>query len=255
MASTESEGNIQIVLPERKLGRRSKAATLIYDARVREFAQNLMKFAEIVGMKVSSRGWCYILEGGRQIDKGDFDAAQTLINYCRKEGYLPINFVAEDETRKFDYVEPLFVETQRASKYLSNILQQVGEIWKHKNDVAFWKRQDCYLQMMVEKVDVKSLFSPMCKKYHIPIANAKGWSDISERADMILRFAKAEKMGKDCILLYFGDHDPAGVEIAETIPKNLEDLMRATRWNPQNLQVDHFGLNYDFIEQNQLGLD
>jgi len=44
-------------------------------------------------VKYSSKGWCYLLEGLRKIDKGDFDACQKAINNCRKIGLLPIDFV------------------------------------------------------------------------------------------------------------------------------------------------------------------
>lgn len=38
----------------------------------------------------------YVLEGKEEIDKGDFDAAEKLINDCRKDGRL--SFMAEGST-------------------------------------------------------------------------------------------------------------------------------------------------------------
>ena len=36
--------------------------------------------------------------------------------------------------------------------------------------------------MLVEKVDLRSLFGPVCANYAVPIANAKGWSDTAAPA-------------------------------------------------------------------------
>ena len=71
------------------------------------------------------------------------------------------------------------------------------------------------------------------------------------------RFAEAEKMDLQCVLLYCGDHDPDGLRISEFIRKNLSDL-KNIKWSdysfgydPQDLIIDRFGLNYDFIEKNK----
>ena len=78
--------------------------------------------------------------------------------------------------------------------------------------------------MFVEKIDLKSLFEPICKRYHIPLTNARGWSDIHSRAAMMKRFTEWENKGKQCVLLYCGDHDPGGLNISETIPGEGEWL-------------------------------
>jgi hypothetical protein len=69
---------------------------------------------------------------------------------------------------------------------------------------------------------------------------------------MMRRFAWWEKRGKQCVLLYCGDHDPGGLQISEFIRSNLEDMSRATGWSPDRLIIDRFGLNFDFIAQQKL---
>lgn len=125
-------------------------------------------------------------------------------------------------------------------------------------DLDWWDGEEYYIQMVVEKVDLVTLFSPICREYHIPIANAKGWSSILQRAQYARRFYEAEQMGLKCILLYCGDHDPDGLRISDFIRKNLVDI-QYVRWSdgtpgysPFKLVIERFGLNYDFIEQNQL---
>ena len=84
------------------------------------------------------------------------------------------------------------------------------------------------------------------------MANGKGWSDINLRAEMVTRFKYWEARGKTPVLLYCGDHDPAGINISNLIRKNLNDLSAATGWKADNLIIDRFGLNYEFIEANNL---
>ena len=252
--------NINIRLPKQHRGRKSEENKIQYTRDLIKFGEALQEIQyEITGSKhikdsdkITARGWCYQLEGFRVINKDQFDYSQKIINICRKEGYLPIDFVAQDESRDFNNVEDLAMDFKEPHDYLESYLEWVRDCHEQKDDVSFWESQEYYLQMMVEKLDVRNLFDDICEKYHIPIANAKGWSDILSRYNMCVRFKEAEEIGLKTVLLYYGDFDPAGIKIAENFKKNLRDLEKATEWNPQNLIVDHFGLTFEFIEENHL---
>ena len=133
-----------------------------------------------------------------------------------------------------------------------DILRRALSGHRHYNPLEFWDYQEYYIELIVEKIDLKSLFSSQCTDFYIPCANAKGWSDINLRAEMISRFKYWEDKGKTPVLLYCGDHDPAGINISNLIKKNLNDLSQATGWTADNLIFDRFGLNHDFIEENNL---
>lgn len=250
----------KIKLPKTTKGRKSEAQKIQYDLELRVFADSLMALQITIAEntyiqeedKVSARGWCYLLEGYGVITKDKFDQCFNIINLCRKEGYLPLDFVAQDRSRDFFNVENLTEKYQKPLDYLASYLIWIRKCDKIKKDVAFWESQKYYLQCMVEKIDVRNLFTPICEKYHIPINNAKGWSDMLSRKDLILRFKEAEEIGLKPILLYYADFDPAGLKIAETLKKNIKDLEKATKWNPTNLIVDKFGLTIDFIENNDI---
>ena len=63
-----------------------------------EFANELKEISQQIGFKVSARGWCYILEQDHLITKAEFSLVENLINNgCRRDGTLPIDFVAEEE--------------------------------------------------------------------------------------------------------------------------------------------------------------
>ncbi|MCK4829933.1 hypothetical protein KA005_80165 [bacterium] len=217
------------------------------------FSDFMKELSEAIGFRVSSRGWAYILEQKRFINKDQFDKATNAINKCRKKGLLPIDFTAEESARDFKGVE---IPTEK------NVIDDFGDWVKAAYDAAdyytpnWWEGEGFYIQMVVEKIDLVTLFEPVCKEYHIPIANSKGWSSMLQRAEYSRRFAEAEEKGLTCVLLYCGDHDPDGLRISEFIRKNLSDLKDVqwedgtTGYDPENLIIDRFGLNYDFIQQN-----
>jgi len=209
-------------------------------------AKKLIEIQQQIDFKLSARGWCYMLEGLGVINKGQFDQVESAINKCRKDALLPIDFVVEDEGRSFSNVE--IPEDDSPIVYLGKQLKQAMAA-EESYTPDWWDGEKYYIQMLVEKIDLKTLFQPICKEYHIPIATSKGWSSILQRAKMADRFRKAEERGLRTILLYCGDHDPWGLEISKRLLENLEEIQNGTRWNPRNLIIDRFGLNLDLIEK------
>lgn len=224
-------------------------------SELEDFANQIQRISRSIGFKVSSRGWCYILEGYRLINKDQFDKVDNLINSCRRYGYLPIDFVAEEASRQFSGIE---------EPTDGNVVEKFGDYLRGAMSASdhftpdWWNGEEYYIQMVVEKIDLVTLFSPVCEDYHIPIANAKGWSSMLQRAEYARRFSEAEEQGLQCVLLYCGDHDPDGLRISEFIQTNLEDLKDITwddgtpGFDPADLIIERFGLNYDFIIRNRL---
>ena len=217
------------------------------------FADFLIEMDEKIGFKVSARGWAYLLEQERLVNKDEFDKVNNAINKCRKKGILPIDFIAEETARAFKGVE---VYNER-----KDVIDAFGTWLKSTRNVAeyytpdWWETEEYYIQMLVEKIDLVTLFYPVCQEYHIPIANSKGWSSMLQRAEYARRFREAQEKGLKCVLLYCGDHDPDGLRISEFIRKNLADL-KNIEWedelggyDPKDLIIDRFGLNYNFIQK------
>lgn len=225
--------------------------------RKQEFAELLKRLSKQIGFKVSSRGWCYIMEQHGFINKSQFDKIDDAINDCRRKGLIPVDFVAEEDARMFKGVEPIDGGDQSMEdilEWMCRDLLDASNYFKPK----WWENETYYIQMVVEKIDLVTLFEPVCKKCNIPIANAKGWSSILQRAQYCRRYKEAEDMGLQCVLLYCGDHDPDGGRISDTLRANLEQISEIewsdgeVGWNPANLIIDRFGLNYDYIKKNEL---
>jgi hypothetical protein len=234
-----------LALPKRSRGRPTAALNARFDIDLAAWCAGILEINSTLDFRISSRGWCYILEEKDGLLKGDFDVAQARINDCRKSGLLPLVICCDDEGRAADGLE--YLDVADVEQAATNVLDYVANVHHHYNPISFWGTQPKYVEMATEKIDLKSLFSRECRQYHLPITNISGWNDINSRAAMMRRFAYWEDRGKQCVLLYCGDHDPGGLRISEFIRSNFNDLTGAVGWSPDNLIIERFGLDYNFI--------
>jgi hypothetical protein len=100
----------ELALPHRGRGRLSEVAQQRYDEQLREWCEGIVEINSTLDFRVSSRGWCYILEE-HGLSKGDFDKAERLINSCRKNGPLPVDICSEDDGRQAEHLESIDDET------------------------------------------------------------------------------------------------------------------------------------------------
>ncbi|MDD2869745.1 hypothetical protein [Neomegalonema sp.] len=238
-----------LTLPRRPRGRLSAAKAEEYAATRAAFCKAILEIRSRLDFSIGSRGWCYILEE-HGLNKGDFDAAQALITDCRKTGELPLDICAEDDAREFinlEHIDKTTPEDEAAAA-----IDYISRAHTTYRPFSFWRFQEFYVEALVEKADLKSLFAPVCREFNVPLANGRGSSDLNSRAAMMRRFTEHEAAGRQCVLLYAGDHDPAGLRISDFLLKNLADLSGATGWSPDRLIVDRFGLNDDFIAAHKL---
>jgi hypothetical protein len=221
-----------------------------YQAELRVFCKRILEIRSRLDFEIGSRGWCYVLEGERVINKGEFDECERLIASCRKRGDLPIDICAEDSKRAADGIEEL--DNLDVDDEADQIVESVRYAHINYTPVSFWEDLNIYIEIAVEKSDLKSLFSRVASEFHIVIQNIGGWADIRGRAGMMHRFGEWERRGEQPVLLYCGDHDPGGLQISDFLRENLNDLAKAVGWSPDDLVIDRFGLDYDFIEANDL---
>jgi hypothetical protein len=245
-------------LPRRQRGRQTEAKDAKYQTALGKFCALILKIKRGMDFSVGVRGWCYILER-YGLFKGDFADAERLINKCRKDGNLPLDICAEDDSRETIGLEEINPEDDpelEADNLIHHLLHYAHEDYK---PISFWEGLNIYIEVAVEKLDLRNLFEPVCRELHVPITNFKGWSDINSRAAMARRFKKHEAAGRLCILLLCGDHDPGGLHITDWMQKNFYDLRDAYSdaegpidWTPEKLKIIRFGLNKDFIDANSL---
>jgi hypothetical protein len=243
-----------LAVPKQPVGRPSPKTKAKYAAELDIWCAAIMQMYEERAtdpdnFDVSSRGWCYLLEP-YGLHKGDFDTAQKLINDCRKNGRLPLDVCCEDERRAADNLEDLDNPDPKAKA--AAMVDYVNEAEEYYFPHSFWEAQDTYLEMMVEKIDLKNLFTSESAPFRIPTFNGGGWSDLHSRAAMMRRFKRWEEAGKRCVLLYCGDLDPGGLHIADFLRSNMADMSRAVGWSPDNLIIDRFGIDETFVNRHRV---
>lgn len=243
-------------VPDKPRGRPSRE----YYDQLDEFTTGLKTVDRTLDFKMSARGWGYYLEGEGEITKSQIDYAEKKINDLRKQGDLPLDFTAQDKARTFECGGGTrgYSSVDDCTKSALDSLLTPEQYY----DVPFWDTQDCYIQVLVEKVDLVELFRPVCEDYHIPIATAKGWSSLLQRGKLAANFHKRDRAGNSPVLLYCGDFDPPGARISDTLRSNLADLQDAkipisgTRtiqgWTPHNVEINRIGLNRDYIDEHGL---
>jgi hypothetical protein len=237
------------LLPKLPPHRPSAAVKAAYQDKVAEFCATILEVRSRLDFDVGSRGWAYILEGERFINKDEIDAAQQLINDCRKSGDLPLDICSEDGKRAAENLEDLDPDPEEMA---ADIYDYIRTAERDYTPFSAWDDLDTYVQAATEKSNTKNLFQKPCAGFYVPIANVGGWADLNVRAGFMQRFEQKEAEGKRCVLLYFGDFDPGGLQISDFLRSNFEDMARSVGWSPRNLVIDRFGLNHDFIEREKL---
>jgi hypothetical protein len=130
-----------------------------------------IKYQVKVDFSFSSRGWSYYAEKYGVL-KSEFDRFEKFMCNMRDRGELPLNITSADESRKFWCTEAIdFREAEDEAEWIEGEVKGFVDGW---TPFSFWDDKDVFLIMLVEKIDLVNLFKPVCEKYRIPIANAKG---------------------------------------------------------------------------------
>jgi hypothetical protein len=88
-----------------------------------------------------------------------------------------------------------------------------------------WSNQEYYIELYCEKQAMESVLKPIADKYHIYFGYNKGYSSASTIYDIAQRLKEQIKNGKQCIVLYLGDHDPSGLDMIRDIKVRLKEFL------------------------------
>jgi len=237
---------MNILLPSRK-GTKTER-----EAQYFAFADALRAIDRGLDFRMGPRDWCYHLEE-HGLSKDQFDAAERVINRCRDTGLLPIDFVLDDESRKPVGADPSYSDGDVAG-YLDGIWDSVDLYTRHYDAVPWVGYQPYYVEVLVEKAGLKSLFEVVGSEFMTMVSNGRGDTDYLSRARMLTRFKAAQDRGQQVVLLYCGDFDPKGLMISDGLRNNLAKLVGArfrdgteVECDVDEIVIERFGLNYDYI--------
>lgn len=108
--------------------------------------------------------------------------------------------------------------------------------------VDLWEHQQAYVEVWVEKEALVQIVEVACLPLDIPYFACKGYVSQSEIWNAAQRLKKIDKLGRDVVVLYFGDHDPSGIDMTRDIADRLAKFGART-------DVRRLALNMDQIRE------
>ena len=154
--------------------------------------------------------------------KANFDMAIRTIAQLRKAGKLPFSLVAADDARALDGFDS-YSREDSPEEFLLNRLKSAIKQSEDYRPVSYWEHQSYYPIVMVEKVDLVGLFRQALPPA-VKIFNARGFADVNSRVELVRELMWAEDNELEPVLLYCGDHDPAGLMISDTLREQLREI-------------------------------
>ena len=124
--------------------------------------------------------------------------------------------------------------------------------------LARQKSQDLHVEIWTEKDAISGILRPICEKYGLKLVINKGYSGSTAMYGSYKRFAHRLKGWIDkkqkSVILYFGDHDPSGLDMVRDIEDRIKFMLANGERVPQLytedcLKVIHMGLTKKQIKE------
>lgn len=105
--------------------------------------------------------------------------------------------------------------------------------------------QDTQVEVWTEKDAISGILKRVTSEYHIRLVVNKGYSSSSAMHAAYLRFADIINSGRKVKILYFGDHDPSGLDMIRDIRERILFFMAAG----SNINFNHlYDENNDTVD-------
>jgi hypothetical protein len=102
-----------------------------------------------------------------------------------------------------------------------------------------WRGQDTRVEVWIEKQALSGIFAPICREHDIALVSNKGYtsqSALKDSADRVLEYEVP------VTVLYFGDHDPSGLDMVRDITDRLDVF------GVHNVTVEKVALTWEQIK-------
>ena len=170
-------------------------------------------------------------------NKSQYVMLSKLLKWARIDGYIPWSDI-EDRVRSYhggggwDNVD----------QYVN---YEIDSIFKfYSRDLA--QSQPKYIEIWIEKDALSSIFTRAATKYNVPVTVCRGFSSVSFLNDFKARLDNYSQ-GRPAVMLYFGDFDPSGVEMLDSMKTTLQEELGVA-----NIEFKRIGLLKDDIEKYEL---
>lgn len=119
-----------------------------------------------------------------------------------------------------------------------------------------WANQPAYVEVMVEKQALEGVLEPVCRRLDVPFTANKGYSSSSALYEASKRFLERYQDGKQCHVIYLGDHDPSGIDMSRDVEDRLDQFVKIAngeKFNPsdefKSVTMHRVALNMDQVRK------
>jgi hypothetical protein len=149
-----------------------------------------------------------------EIEKSEQEYQGTVIRLLttmRLANEIPFEWIIDEtrsphETQTFDSISDAARDTARF--YRRSALRECAD----------------YIEIWSEKEALAGLIWDVASEYDVPVVVTKGMPSLTQIYASAVNVNRAAEAGKLSYIYQFGDHDPSGVLISETIKRRLEEL-------------------------------
>ena len=113
------------------------------------------------------------------------------------------------------------------------------------------EEQRNYVEVWTEKDALSNIFAPITAEYHVHLIVSRGYNSTTAMYDTSLRFKEAQESGKNCYILYLGDHDPSGMDMIRDIDERIQEYGLSINVKPISLtmeQIRNYNLPPNFAK-------
>lgn len=214
--------------PTRARTRRTKAEMEVLQAEI---------FAIIDEYKpMSVRGLFY-----QGVSRGLWEKSETsykniacrVTAVMRRQGAIPYSWLA-DSTR--------WMRAPRTWSSVDEALREAARSYRR----ALWTRSGHYVEVWLEKEALAGVIVPVTQQWDVPLMVTRGYPSLSFLSSAAEVIKENWRCGDEVHVLYLGDHDPSGDNIAHRVRKDLIEMSGAvidfTRVAVRLDQIDEYDL-------------
>lgn len=190
----------------------------------------------IQGYRLSLRQLYYQLVARNYIENSQksYSNIGNLLANARQAGYIDWSAI-EDRTRT-SIIPPHWNDL---TTFLSSCVEYFA--------LNLWSDQSNHVEVMVEKDALSGVIEPICRDLRVYLTANKGYCSSSTLYEIGKRIELHNRYGKDVTVLYFGDHDPSGMDMYRDIQERLLLFSRV-----RNIEFKRVALNLEQVEKWQL---
>ena len=184
---------------------------------------------------------------------------QSTANW-RKQKLLSMDAFVDRARNILDYSRGEHIHNPKL--WLHNSLENVEEYFMGalEYDLSLWYGQPDRIFIGVEKNALVGVFQPVCRKYGVTLLPCVGYPSLSflkEFSGLMSNYNANDGLGDNLdkgdtepndYFLYFGDWDPSGLNIPESINNNMDEIDDFHN----NYTYQHIALEQDQIERYDL---